>query len=120
MVSEILGGVSALITILEKTVRWFRRKPEEMEVDREIWDEMGLSRYLEKGERVLWANPENLPKLLPFGDYERIYFTDCNGKYRVLVGMPRGQIPLKTKFEPNEIEARKAERLRKAREGSTR
>jgi hypothetical protein len=116
-VFTIISGVSAVWYFWDKIAAWLRRKPvppkPEFPVSRETSRQMRLEQDLtSQGYRLVWGATRNRELNFMFGDYEQIPWTDQKGQNWVLGPAPGGDIPMRTKFTSDEIEARKKERVK--------
>lgn len=83
----------------------------ELQVDRNFVAEIGLEAILQQqGERLFWGDPAKNDYYLKFGDYQRIDWTDHEGKLWRLAPTVGGDLPLKTSFTSKQIEQRREER----------
>ena len=121
-ICTVLGGLAAIVFFWDKILAWFGREPEpipEMQISRKAAYEMGLEAHLKaQGYRLFWGDVREREYYLRFGDYELIEWTDDQGKTWVLGPAPGEDLPLKTRFQSQEIEKRREERKRRAQEGS--
>jgi hypothetical protein len=119
----IVGGIAGVCYFWDKIVAWWKRKQAplpEMPVSRRMAEELGLEGNLKaQGYRLFWGNSRDREYYLLFSDYELIERTDDQGRTWVLGPASGEDLPLKTKFESQEIEKRREERKRKAQDGSS-
>ena len=115
----IVSGIVAVWALSDRIAVLLKRKRAdlpEMSVDRKAADEMGLDVRLEsQGYRLFWGNRSDRDYYLHFDDYALIEWSDPQGKSWLLTPVDGGDVPLKTKFTPDEIEARRAARKRAIR-----
>ncbi|MGD0210349.1 MAG: hypothetical protein ABSC14_05155 [Desulfomonilia bacterium] len=113
-ICTILGGISAIWYFWDKISFQFVRKAKslpKLSMNRQMAEEVGLEQRLNsEGYRMFWGNENELEYYLLFKDYELINWTDQIGKEWQLTSQPGGQVPLKTKYFPEEISKRRESR----------
>jgi len=116
-VCTIIGGIAGVWYFWDKIVAWCARGfpvPPEMPVSHRMSAEMGLEEFLNaQGCRLFWGNVAERDYYLRFGDYELINWIDDQGKTWTLSPAPGEDLPLKTTFQPKQIEERRRQRVMK-------
>ncbi len=113
----IFGGIAAIWFFWDKIVSCFRQPPPkmpELQVDRQLADEIALTKHLEtQGERLFWGDKSKEDYYLQLGDYQRITWTDKENKTWLLCAVYGGDLPLRTQFSSDQIEQRRKDRTAK-------
>lgn len=111
----VLGGIAALWFFWDKIVVFVARhhyRPV-MPVNRKLAEEIGLEKFVvSQGYHLSWGATKERDYYFRFGDYEPIMWTDENGKIWELGPFPDGELPMMTKFSPDEIQKRRNDRKR--------